>query len=288
MLREVLTQVEPVDSSEACSLGSFLPLTILVQLPHAPVGEVLVTAVQLRVEAFADNTTPGLKSSHAPLSAASPVPTSSPVLWAHTLPPPALPCPTSRPLALQLGSHPSCSSSVPNPRSVMVPLTVYLMTNVTRGLAFESRKSPLTTVAATDPMSMPDQLPWSPGVIPLPSKVAENESPSSILGMLRVTDVTPLPNTAMLAVGTVFHMSSLSLAMEFSPKPGAKKQYHQLATAPTSLRSSSSIPPLVQPRVTLTPITLWLWRTLGVWEIEKIETLIMGRSQDDALTRMIT
>ena len=74
-------------------------------------------------------------------------------------------------------------------------------------------------------------LPWLPGVIPLPSKVVESESPSSILGMLRLTDMALLPNTATLAVGTVFHMSSLSPATEFSPK-----------TAVTSLSLSLSIP----------------------------------------------
>ena len=61
--------------------------------------------------------------------------------------------------------------------------------------------------------------------------VAENKSPSLILGMQRVTDMILLPNTATLAVDTVFHMSSPSVAMEFS-----------LKTALTSLSSSSSTP----------------------------------------------
>ena len=47
--------------------------------------------MQQRAEVFADNTTPGLESCHTSLSVASPVLTSSPVLQAHTPPPPALP-----------------------------------------------------------------------------------------------------------------------------------------------------------------------------------------------------
>ena len=40
-------------------------------------------------------------------------------------------------------------------------------------------------MVAMDSMSMLDQLPWSPGVLPLPSKVAKSESPSSILRIPR-------------------------------------------------------------------------------------------------------
>ena len=76
-------------------------------------------------------------------------------------------------------------------------------------------------------MVVPDQLPQLLGVILLPSKVKvmESKSPSSKLEMPRVTDVTPLQNTATLTVGTVFHMFSLSPAMEFNPKPGAVRQH---------------------------------------------------------------
>ena len=113
-----------------------------------------------------------------------------------------------------------------------------------------------------------DQLSQLLGVILLPSKVAESMSPTSTSGMLRVTDECLLPNTATLAVGTVFHMTSPSLVMEFSPKPGAVKQHQQLATASTRLSSSSSIPPPVQPRVMLTPTTSWSWRNLGAQETD--------------------
>ena len=53
-------------------------------------SETLATAMQLRVEAFADITL-GLESSHPPQSAASPVPTSTPAPQAHTPPPLVLP-----------------------------------------------------------------------------------------------------------------------------------------------------------------------------------------------------
>ena len=159
-----------------------------------------------------------------------------------------LPCLTLKPPSLQSNPHPSHSSLVPNPRSAIIPPTVYLITNMTRGLTLESRKSPLTMVAM-DPMSTPDQL---------PSKVAESKSLSLILGMPRV------------AAGTVFHRSSLSLATEQSPQPGAARECQQLAIGLTSLNSSSSIPPLVQPRATLTSMTSWLWRALGAQEKETL------------------
>ena len=146
-----------------------------------------------------------------------------------------------------------------------------LTTNVTRGLTLESRYSPLMT-AATAPMSVPDQLLHLLGVIPLLSNVAESESPLLTSGIQRVTDAISLLNMATLAVGAVFHLSSPCLAMNSSPRPRAAKQHQQLATALTSLPFSSSIPPF-QPRVTLTPTTLW--RTLAVWGTG-IETLSWG------------
>ena len=53
-------------------------------------GEVLTTAVQQRVEAFADDTTARFEGSHAPLSTALLTSTSSPTHQAHTPPPLAL------------------------------------------------------------------------------------------------------------------------------------------------------------------------------------------------------
>ena len=105
-------------------------------------------------------------------------------------------------------------------------------------------------------MVLQDQLPWSPSVILLPLKVAESESPSSTLVMPRVT---PLPNTAKLAVGAVFHMSSPSLATEFSPKAGAVRQHQQLAPALTSLNLNSSIP------LQSSHGQCWLWWGLSFW-----------------------
>ena len=238
-----------------CSLGSFLPLAILVQLLHAPWVKCWPLPCNWEWK-------PLLTTPHQDLRALMPL-----CLWLllcqhaaqyfrlalHLLQ--LSPCLTSRPPVLQLGSHPSCSLSVPNPGSMIIPPTVYLMTNVTRGLTSESRKSPLITLAM-DPMSMPDQLPESLVMIPLPLKVAESESPSSISEMLRVTDVTPLSNTAMLAVGAVFHMSSPSLAMEFSPE-----------TALTSLSLSSSIP------LHSSQGKYWLWWCCGyggLWEYGRL------------------
>ena len=89
-LREVLTQVEPADSVRL--LTWFFSTTENPGVASTPsMGEVLATAMQLRTEVFADNTTPGLKSSYASLSVASPVLTSSPEPEAHNPPPLALP-----------------------------------------------------------------------------------------------------------------------------------------------------------------------------------------------------
>ena len=90
MLREVLAQVGPVDSVRLLT-WFFFATANPGAAPTCSMGEVLVTAVQPRAEAFVDNTTPGLKSSHAPLSAASPVSTSNPAHQAYTLPSLALP-----------------------------------------------------------------------------------------------------------------------------------------------------------------------------------------------------
>ena len=102
MLREVLTQVEPANLLRLLT-WFFSTAGNPSAAPTHPLGQVLATAMQLRVEAFVDNTTPRLESSHAPLSAALPVPTQA------------------------------------NPRSVITPSIVYLMNNVTRGLTLESR-----------------------------------------------------------------------------------------------------------------------------------------------------
>ena len=83
-LREVLAQVEPVDL--VCLLTWFFSTTINpgAALAHS-VAQVLAVAMHPRAEAFAENTTPRLESSHAPLSMASPVSRSSPALQVHTL-----------------------------------------------------------------------------------------------------------------------------------------------------------------------------------------------------------
>ena len=72
-----------------CSLGSSLPLRILVWLLHAPWVKCWPLPCNWGQKVFANNTTPGLESSHASLSVASPVLTSSTALWVHTPPPPA-------------------------------------------------------------------------------------------------------------------------------------------------------------------------------------------------------
>ena len=242
MLREVLTQMELVNSMKLFS-WFFSTANNPGAASTCSMGGALAVAMQPRTEAFTDITAE-LKSSHAPQSAASPVPTSSPAPQACTLPPLALPMSDIEASALQLGFHPSSSLLVPNAGSTIIPLTVYLMTNMTRGLASESRKSP-SMMAATDLMLMPDQL---------PSKVAESESLSSISGMPRVT------------VGTVFHRSSLILATEPRPEPGSVRELQQLVTALTSLNSSSSVLPLIQPRVMPTLMMSWSWGTLEAQE----------------------
>ena len=90
LLGEVLAQVELVDSVRLLT-WFFSTTDNLGAASTCSVSKVLATAVQLRVEVFADNTNVGLESSHASLSLVSPVLTSSLVLQAHTPPPPALP-----------------------------------------------------------------------------------------------------------------------------------------------------------------------------------------------------
>ena len=51
------------------------------------------------------------------------------------------PCLTSMPPTLQWGSHLSSSSSVANPKSMITPPIVYLMTNMTRELALDKGRS---------------------------------------------------------------------------------------------------------------------------------------------------
>ena len=169
---------------------------------------------------------------------------SSPVPQAHTPPPPALPMSDIEVSGTPIGFSSWCSSLVQNPGSAIIPLTVCLMTNMTRGLSSASRKSPLM-MAATDPIRTLDQL---------PSKVAESESLSLISRMPRVT------------VGTVYHRSSPSLTMEPSPEPGAIREHQQLATSLTSLNSSSSIPPPIQTKSMPTLTMSWSRRTLGAQE----------------------
>ena len=136
MCKEVLPQVEPADSVRLLT-WFFSTTDNPGAAPACSVGEVLATAMQLSAEAFADNTTPGLESSHAPLSAAALVSTSSPAIQTHTLPPPALPISSIKASGIPVGF--SCSLLVANPRSVIILLTVYLMTNAIGGLTSESR-----------------------------------------------------------------------------------------------------------------------------------------------------
>ena len=78
-LRELLTQVGPGDSVRLHT-WFFSTTDNPGTAPKHSIVEVLAAAMQLRAEAFADNSTPGIKSSHAPLSVVSPVSTSSPAL----------------------------------------------------------------------------------------------------------------------------------------------------------------------------------------------------------------
>ena len=89
-LRESLPEVEPAVSVRLLT-WFFSSIDSPVAAPTCSIVEVLASAIKLRVEAFADYTTSGPKSSHAPLSMASPVLTSSLALWACTPPPLALP-----------------------------------------------------------------------------------------------------------------------------------------------------------------------------------------------------
>ena len=71
----------------------------------------------------------------------------------------------------------------------------------------------------------------------------------------------------MSAVATALHLSSLSLAMEFSQKPGAAKQHWQLAIASTYLNLGSLISPPVKARVPPTQMIGWPWRMWTAPEI---------------------
>ena len=274
--REVLTQVEPVDSvrlltwffssNEQSWFGSPMLHGWSAGCCHATKGVSFCWQHHSRTQELSSLSACGFSCANKQPS----------TLGSYSASCSSSPCLTSRLLALQLSSHPLHSSLAPNPRSMIIPQTVHLMANVTRGLTSESRKSPLMMVAM-DPMSMPDQLLWLPSLIPLPLKVAESESLLLILGMQSMTNMTPLTNTAMSAVGTVFNMSSPSLAMEFSPKPGAVKQHQQIATVPAS---PSPLIPQSSQGSTLTLMMLWLWRTLGVHG-DGDGDFIMGVSEDD-------
>ena len=251
MLREVLTQVGLADLLRLLT-WFFSTTDNPGAAPPCSVGEVLATVMQPRAEAFADNMTPGLDSSHAPLLAASLVSTSSPALQAHTLPPPALPISNIKAygtpvgfssLMLIVGTKPKkCDHSSDDQcnRRAHIRISIGPIDDGGNGSNVNAGSAPHVARCDTTPI-----------------KGGRSESPSLISGMPRVIDMIPLPNTAMLAVGTVFYMSSPSPAKEFNPK-----------TAPASVNTSSSIPPLDQPRVMLTLMMLWLQRTLGEWEIE--------------------
>ena len=208
-------------------------------------GKLLTTAVQPRADVFANSTTPGLESSHASLSVDSPVLTSSPVLWAYTPPPPALPM-----------------------SDIKASDTQVRFSSLTLIISTKPKKCDHSSDSASD-----DQHDKRAHVRIEKEPIEDNNYGSnvntgSVLWSLSMINMTQLTNTAMLAVGTVSNMSSLCLATEPSPKPGATKQHQQPATAPTSPSPSPSIPPPVQPRPTPTVMLLWLLRTLGVWEIK--------------------
>ena len=65
-MHEVLTEVRPVDLVRLLT-WFFSTTDSPGAAPGCSMGEVLATAMQLRAEAFVDNTTLGLESSHAPV-----------------------------------------------------------------------------------------------------------------------------------------------------------------------------------------------------------------------------
>ena len=135
--REVLTQVGPADSvrllpwsvSNADNPGT---------APTFSVGEAVTTAMQPRWKPLLMTPLQDLRDL-MPLCLWFPQHQQVAQHIRLTLHLQLSPFPASRTLALQLGSHTSCSASPPNPKSMIISPTVYLITNVTRGLTSESR-----------------------------------------------------------------------------------------------------------------------------------------------------
>ena len=97
----------------------------------------------------------------------------------------------------------------------------------------------------------------NPSCSPLTLNSRRATSPLTVHGTNNMTkgptsELRKPTNTSTLAVGEVFHLSSLSLTTESSSKLGALKQCWQLAPGPMNLSLSSAIPPPVLSRVTLT------------------------------------
>ena len=270
-LREVLAQVAPVDLVRLLT-WFFSTTDNPGAAPTHSKGGVLATAIQPRAEAFVDNTTPGLESFHAPLFVASPVSTSNPVLWTLTLPPLALSMSTieasSTPgwfssLMLIVGSKPKkhdyFSNSVSDDqcdKRAHIRIKVEPINNGGAGSA--------PPVARCDTAPIEGGGEWEPLIN---SGDAESDRHH------------PAPKHSNISSGCSLPDVQPESSSGVQPQPAAAKQCQQLATALTSLSSSSSMLPPVQPRMMLTLMMLWLWRTLGVWEI-KIDS-VMGVSEDD-------
>ena len=145
------------------------------------------------------------------------------------------PCLTFKPLALQSGSHPSCSSLVPTQEVQSFLWQCIWWPTWQEGLHQNQERVHLWWQPQ---IQFPCWISSKRGVpfvgAKRKSQVAESDNLPLISGMLRVT------------VGAIFHRSSVSLSMKPSPYPGTVRWHWQLATALASLNSSSSISPPIQ------------------------------------------
>ena len=258
MLREVLPQMEPVDSVRLLtwfSLYHWHSWCNSFMLHGWGVGHSCAT----EGGSFCWQPTPGLKSLHASPSVSSPVLTSSPVLWAHSPPPLALPMSITKAsgtpvrfslLVLIIGTRPKKHEHFSNSASD---------DQCNKRAHIRIKKEPIND-----------------------GSYGSNVNARSAPLVTKHDKHDPTHKHSNISSGCSLQQIHHESGNGTKPQTRNSKQHWQPATAPKS--PSPSIPP-VQPRLMLTLI-MWWWRILGVWEMEmETPSWVWVRMM---LTRMMT
>ena len=234
--------------------------------PAHSMDEVLATALQLRVQASTDNTTSGLKNSHAPLSMASAVSTSSPALWAGILPPPALPMSNIK------------ASSTPVRFSLLMLITGTKTKKYRHSSDSVSgdqhnkracigiKKEPIEDNSHASNVNAGSDL-LVTGCDTTPTEGGREQEPLTDIRHAASDRCDPTPEHSNVSSWcSLPHVQSES-SNRVQLKTRSSKTVLIASHSPNLPEHELINPPLVQPRVVPTLMMLWLWSTLEVWEI---------------------